>query len=204
MKHGIKKTAFAFLVLAAIGLTAQQAGTLKGTPPGPMPFYVYLDYGNMKNHYIPSGYMGDFGDIQINNNIRKNTKAGTSCLRLTYSGKALQGQQWAGVYWQNPANNWGGKQGGYDLSTAKKLTFWARGQKGGETVEFKMGGIKGKYADTGTETSGTVNLTKEWKQFSISLEDVLATYISGGFCAVFTKAANPDGCVFYLDEIRYE
>lgn len=190
------------VLLLAVGLVAQE--TLRGIPVTTYPFYVYKDSGSELNHYIPSGWMGDYGDIQINENIQKNPKDGKSCFRIIYNAQGAQSQQWAGIFWQNPANNWGEKKGGYDVSKAKKLTIWARGKDDGETVEFKMGGIKGKYADTGTETSGVVKLTKGWKQYSIDLEDVLATYISGGFCVVFTKAANPKGCTFYIDEVRYE
>lgn len=30
------------------------------------------------------------------------------------------------------------------------------------------------------------------------------SYIAGGFAFVVNKADNPDGCIFYIDEVRYE
>jgi hypothetical protein len=31
----------------------------------PEAFYVYLDKGARENHYIPSGWMGDYGDVKM-------------------------------------------------------------------------------------------------------------------------------------------
>ncbi|MCS7151968.1 MAG: hypothetical protein NZ928_06255 [Endomicrobia bacterium] len=169
-----------------------------------LPFYVYKDRISRENHYIPSGWMGDYGDIKLNENWRENPKEGVSCIRIEYSAKRSQGQGWAGIYWQNPANNWGTIKGGFDLRGATKLTFYARGEKGGEICEFKMGGIRGEYSDSDASTTGPVQLTKGWKKFTIDLKGLDLSYISGGFCWVVTANDNPDGCVIYLDEIVYE
>lgn len=114
--------------------------------------------------------------------------------------------RWAGVYWQNPVNNWGSAQNaGYDLSGATKLTFWARGQNGGERIqEFKIGGIMGEYSDSDTAGIGPVVLDKEWKQYTIDLKNRDLKYIIGGFAWSTNLDVNPEGCTFYLDEIRYE
>ena len=69
---------------------------------------------------------------------------------------------WAGVAWQNPANNWGEFDGGYNLTKAKKLSFWARGDKGGEIVEFKLGGTAANYPDSENLTTGALTLKNEW------------------------------------------
>jgi hypothetical protein len=109
------------------------------------------------------------------------------------------------MYWQYPANNWGGVDGGFDLSRAKKLTFWARGEKGGERIEeFKVGGIMGEYSDSDTAGIGPVVLDKEWKQYTIDLTGKDLSYIIGGFAWATNLDVNPDGAVFYLDEIKYE
>ena len=55
---------------------------------------------------------------------------------------------WAGVYWLSPANNWGDKPP-KQMRGASKVTFWAAGQKGGEIVEFKAGGVNGKAPGNG-------------------------------------------------------
>jgi len=168
-------------------------------------FIVYLDQGYFKNHFAPSGWMGDFGDIRINEGSRENPYSRNSCIKVTYTALASQNASWAGVYWQSPANNWGQLKGGYDLTGAKALTFWARGEKGGEVVnKFMMGGISGTYSDSDSITIGPITLTNEWKKYEIDLTGLDLSYISGGFGWVANIDSNTEGVTFYLDDIRYE
>jgi len=168
-------------------------------------FNVYTDGNARDNHYIPSGWMGDWGDIKYNDKWKDKPYSGTSSIQIIYNGKAAQGARWAGIYWQNPPNNWGTRPGGYDLTGAKKLTFWARGDKGGERIEeFKIGGITGEYADSDVSGIGPVVLTTEWQEFTIDLDGKDLSSISGGFCWATNIDVNPDGATFYLDDIKYE
>ena len=168
-------------------------------------FNVYTDAKAPDNHYIPSGWMGDYGDIRIDDKCLIKPHSGSTCFKVEYNGKGAQGARWAGIYWQNPPNNWGTRPGGYDLTGAKKLTFWARGEKGGERIEeFKVGGITGEYADSDAAGIGPVVLTTEWQQFTIDLEGKDLSSISGGFCWSTNVDVNPQGATFYLDDIRYE
>ena len=168
-------------------------------------FSVYKDRGDRKNHYIPSGWMGDSGDIKMDENHRTNPKEGKTCIRFDYSAKGKQGANWAGIFWQNPANNWGDKKGGFDLRGATKLTFWAKGDVGNERImEFKMGGIGGTYPDSDSIGIGPIDLTNEWQQYTIELTDVDLSYVNGGFCWATNADSNPEGCIFYIDDIRYE
>ncbi|MDD5291843.1 MAG: hypothetical protein PHY46_01485 [Candidatus Omnitrophica bacterium] len=170
-----------------------------------MPFYVYSDRGAMQNHFIASGYMGDTSDIKTDLGSVENPYSGSTCIKIEYNNNISYGARWAGVYWQNPANNWGGIDGGLDLSKATKITFWARGEKGNERIEeFKVGGILGEYSDSDSAGIGPVILTKEWKQYTIDLTGKDVSYILGGFCWSTNIDVNPDGIVFYLDEIKYE
>lgn len=170
-----------------------------------MPFYVFADRRSIGNHFIPSGWMGDYGDLKLDTGWKDNPYIGDTCIRITYSGKGAQGARWAGIYWQNPANNWGTIDGGYDLSNAVKLTFWARGEKGGERIEeFKIGGIMGEFSDSDITAIGPIILTKDWQQYSIDLKGKDLSYISGGFCWATNVDVNPEGAAFYLDEIKYE
>lgn len=169
------------------------------------PFPVYSDGRSPDNHYIPSGYMGDYTDVTMEQSSFEEPHSGTTCIKVVYTNEVSQGARWAGVYWQNPANNWGDRQGGYDLTGASSLTFWARGEKGGERIEeFKMGGITGLYPDSDIAGIGPVLLTNEWKQYTIDLRGKDLSYISGGFCWSTNLDVNPDGVTFYLDDIRYE
>ncbi|MCG8430839.1 MAG: hypothetical protein MJA29_06685 [Candidatus Omnitrophica bacterium] len=171
-----------------------------------MPFYVYADRSSLNNHYIPSGWMGDYGDIKLDAGSKDNPYLGDTSVKITYSGEAKQGARWAGIFWQNPANNWGTvEDAGFDLSNAKKLTFWARGEKGGERIEeFKAGGIMGEFGDSDSAVIGPVILNKEWTKYEIDLLGKDMSYIIGGFCWATNIDVNPEGAVFYLDEIKYE
>jgi hypothetical protein len=170
-----------------------------------MPFYIYADKGSIANHFIPSGWMGDSSDLKIDTGVVENSYFGKTCLKITYANKASNGARWAGMYWQNPPNNWGGVDGGFDLQRATKVTFWARGENGGERVEeFKIGGIMGEYSDSDSAGIGPVILDKNWKQYTIDLKGKDLSYLIGGFAWATNLDVNPDGAVFYLDEIKYE
>jgi len=169
-----------------------------------MPFYVYSDYLSRSNHFYPTGWMGDYSDIQIEEACTENPYSGSTCIKVIYSAQSKQ-KYWAGVYWQNPPNNWGMMDGGFNLTRANKLVFWARGERGGERVQFKMGGIAGYYPDSAVATSGILTLTENWQRYEIDLKGKDLSYISGGFVFVVKAEAgyNPEGCTFYLDEIFY-
>lgn len=168
-------------------------------------FNVYTDQKSLDNHYIPSGYMGDYGDIKANEGYINNPHSGSTCIQFVYTAKKSQGQSWAGVYWQSPSNNWGEVKGGFDLSKMSKLSFWARGEKGDEKIEeIRIGGISGEYADSDTASIGPIELTKEWQKFTIDLIGKDLSHIIGGFCWATNLDINPDGCTFYLDDIHYE
>lgn len=168
-------------------------------------FYVYSDKMSQGNHYIPSGWMGDYGDLKLDDANRDNPKAGKTCIKWTYNAQAAQGANWAGVFWQHPANNWGNKPGGFDLTGYKRLTFWARGAKGGEEIaEFKVGGITGEFSDTDAMSIGPITLDTSWKQYTIDLADKNLSKIMGGFAWSASRDNNQDGFTIYLDEIRFE
>ena len=169
------------------------------------PFPVYTNGRSPDNHYVPSGYMGDYSDVSINPACFDDPHSETTCIKIVYSDALSQGARWVGVYWQNPANNWGDRQGGFDLTGATKLSFWVRGENGGERIEeFKMGGVTGLYPDSDIAGIGPVLLTREWKRYAIDLRGKDLSYISGGFAWATNIDVNPEGATFYLDDIRYE
>jgi hypothetical protein len=169
------------------------------------PFAVYVDNNSKMNHFAPSGWMGDYGDIKINLVETSDTRSGASCIKVVYSAKMTQGAGWMGIYWQQPANNWGERKDGYNLTGAKRLSFWARGDKGGEKIaEFKMGGITGSFPDSDSASIGPITLTKKWVHYTIDLKDKDLSNVIGGFCFSASKDDNPDGFIIYLDDIIYE
>jgi hypothetical protein len=171
-------------------------------------FYVYSDMSAETNHFIPSGIMGDYSAVSIKAGQKLNPYSGTSCLRFTYTPPqtGLGLSNWAGVQWQNPEGNWGTRDGGFDITGAKRVTFWARGKNGGETIDkFQVGGITtGEYPDSDQEAIGPITLTKEWKQYVIDLSDSELSYIAGGFAWATSSRSAGSGITFYVDEIRYE
>jgi len=180
-------------------------------------FYVYYDGdARKKNHFVPSGYMGDCGDIQIEENCTEKPHSGQTCIRVTYSAKGKGPYKcnypppckWAGVYWQQPADNWGTERKwegkGFNLSPYRRLAFWARADKDC-SIEFKVGGINERYGDTLKSPRGiTAKLSTDWKVFEIDLKGANLKHIIGGFCLATNWDTNPDGAVFYLDDIRFE
>lgn len=166
-------------------------------------FYVYSDFKAILNHYYPSGWMGDSRDLTFNQQHSKGVYAGKHCIKVQYSPRGSN--RWAGIYWQQPSNNWGDKKGGYNLSKAEYLTFWMKGEKGGEKIaEVKIGGFKGQFPDSAEAVKKKIVLTKDWKLYWMDLRKKDMSYIAGGFAFVVNKADNPDGCIFYIDEVRYE
>ena len=192
-------------VLLALTFLVPVLAVAEDKAAGPKEFVVYLDKNSKDNHYIPSGWMGDYGDIKMNDQAAENPHSGTSSLQFIYSAKKLQNQGWAGVYWQNPSNNWGNKKGGFDLTGMTKLTFWARGAKGGEVIQKVMvGGIKGTYPDTLMVEMGPITLTSDWKQYTVNLVGKDLSYTNGAFGWTTTADLNPEGATFYIDDIKFE
>ena len=176
------------------------------TQEGFKPFYVYSNKGSRDNHYIPSGFMPNGKCLKFNDAWTDSCQSGSSCIRIDYDVQCSRDdQKWAGIYWLNPANNWGQRKGGFNLTGAQKLTFWARGASGGEQIEeFTIGGITGDYPDTDTAVIGPVILSSEWKQYTVDLRGKDLSHITGGFAWSTSEEVNGDSCIFYLDEIRFE
>ena len=160
-------------------------------------FYVYRDADCGGNHFIPSGWMGDIKSITFEADWFNNPHSGSTCIKITYQPKGLEG--WAGIYWQFPENNWG-KQKGFNLSGAKMLTFWARGETGREKAEFKVGGIGSKNL----KTPGIIALSREWREYRVPLNGLDLNNLIGGFCWVTNVIQNPGGATIYLDEIYFD
>ncbi|MBN1522632.1 MAG: hypothetical protein JW928_08885 [Candidatus Aureabacteria bacterium] len=171
--------------------------------PVEMPFYVFNNaiYPPVKN-FAPSGYMGDIPDLKLTGSYAVVMQEGYPALKITYMTTGPSG--WAGIMWQNPPNNWGELDGGYNLTRANYLTFWAKGEQGGETVEFKIGGTLSNYPDSASITTGDLILSDMWTEYTIDLRDTELHYISAGFGLVIKQENNPEGCIFYIDDIKYD
>lgn len=172
-------------------------------PEVAVPFYV------LNNRMLPpimnfalSGFMGDSADLRISGGYAAMLRDGYPSLRVSYSPAGNMG--WSGAVWQNPANNWGTFDGGYNLQKAKTLNFWARGEKGGEIVSFTCGGTAANYPDSDSLVTGEIQLSDNWLEYVVDLTAVDMRYISAGFGFVVKRDQNPYGCTFFLDDVRYE
>ena len=187
--------------------------------------YVYRDFGDTENHYTQKALMAGMDESMVhdmNENWQEGSYSGSSCIRceqITREG------DWGGWLFLNgylpegsnvPALNDGTVDGqGLNLSGAEKLTFFARGEKGGEQVEFFTCGFGYNsewniptvpFPDSSMKKStGVVTLTREWTQFSVDLTSADMSSIVCGFGYVLKGNAFGNGeKVFYLDEIRFE
>lgn len=173
-----------------------------GRPAG-LPLIVY-DEATGGPTYFPSGFMGDVKSIKLDLAHPDNPQSGKTNLRCEFSA----GSGWGGVAWHHPAQDWGNQRGGFDLTGAKRLVFYARGETGGEEVSFGFGGIgtDKKYFDTARRSLDNVKLTREWRRFEIPLTDLKSpenlTRIKTGFVWTVAGAGRP--VVFFLDHIHWE
>ena len=206
-KFRLSKSSFAaYMLVLSVFLLGAGHGVAQADIPF-TPFYVYKDRASSDNHFFPTGWMGDQKDLLFKDDVIRNARDLDTCIKISYqpSGKDFSEDGWVGVYWQNPANNWGTEEGAFDLTGAQFLTFWAKGLEGGEVVsKFQIGGLSGNFPDSSESSLSCVKLTKEWKKYSLEIKKRDLSYISGGFCLVLTKRDNPDGLTLFIDEIRYE
>ena len=167
------------------------------------PVYVFQDW-DADSRFVPEGHMGDTADIKLDDNFRRDPDR-PNVIRISYTPQGEQG--WAGIYWWVPGTAWGDEEDvGLDISCASKLTFWARGENGGEKAEFKTGGIKGTYSDSlePAVSSGPITLTDKWVEYSIDLTGKDLSHIMGGFVWATNKKQNAQGAVIYIDDICFE
>jgi hypothetical protein len=176
-----------------------EKGKEKLAQAGKLPYVVYGDEAEGAAAFAPSGWMGKIEAIAVDPKSTMQPKSGATCMKCEFKSA----DNFGGVVWQSPANDWGEKDGGLDLTGATKLTFWARGDAGGEKVEFKFGILDNtkKFFDTATGAT-TVTLDKEWKQYTIDLKGMDLRRIKTGFCWVVGDPGKP--VTFYIDDVKYE
>ena len=143
--------------------------------------------------------MGKTVAMELNENYTDDPLSDDKHFRFQY--KAHDG--WGGIVWQHPPNDWGDQPGGFDLSGAKKLTFRAKGEQGGEVITISMGIIsrdKPHYDSAKAEQKFT--LSKDWRTYSIDLAGKNLSRIKSGFCIVASGQGKP--FAIQLDDVKYE
>lgn len=187
---------------------------------------VYTDFLSAGNHFIERALMcnpGDEASVPPMDEACTNwPRSGLHCIRCEFKAR---GPNWGGWMFVNgalragrtlPELNWGDlPDAGLDLRGATKLTFWARGEKGGEKVKFFAFGI-GRNPFTGVaskphpdseplRSTGFVTLSKDWTLYTIDLAGADLRHVLLGF-AWQTKATinGHRDITFYLDHIAYD
>ncbi len=171
---------------------------VKGERRAYLPFPVYED--SLEGMpWAPSGWMGGTDSLTFDGAYTENPQAGSASIKLRYEGVF----GWAGVAWQNPANDWGEEEGGFDLTGAKALEVWARGEYGGEKIKIGVGLLEQDraYPDSGIASVDGIVLTREWQRYTIPLKGVDVSKLKTGF--VVTTIGRRTPVTIYLDSIRF-
>jgi len=208
--------------LAILTVTARNAWG--ASPPTVLtispPATVSLDQLVMMPQWVWCDPNEQPGDLEIS---PANCYTGLDCLRFTYqAGGKCGGFHWrplcvaSAVSSTSPIPSWpfyvahivpGGecsidvlKAG--NLSEVSRLVFWVRGEKGGEFIQFGVGApnmepIPGRSTDM-------IMLQPVWEPYEIDLRGLNLTAAEVLFRWCATDVHNPQGAVFYLDDVRFE
>src|SRR3982750_742245 len=150
-------------------------------------FPVYDDLSSAGNHFNAlAAIPNENARVRISGGSTDNPHSGATAIRAELDPTTPEG--FGGFYFLNgvlpadakaPQLNFGTvPKAGIDLQGVTALTFWARGQKGGERVDFFVAGV-GRNADTGAPIAPfpdsspvvkiTVVLSQSWTEYRIDL-----------------------------------
>jgi exo-beta-1,3-glucanase (GH17 family) len=162
--------------------------------------------------FIPSQYMGDQAAIAMFECEREHPRSGVLSIRSDLDLTHPLG--WGGVAWvfrpthaSTEQKDWQGEpidvRSLMQVTRSKpvKITFWARGARGGEFVNFGMTTRSGAAAE-----AGWLRLTPEWRQYTIDLRQRDLGRVTAAFWWMSNRDRNPGrrAIRFFLDDIRYE
>ena len=211
---------------------------------------VYTTVDAAGNHFAVRARMSNYDDDRRRDDAQRavppmdegwpdDPHSPPTCIRASFKPEVRDGAfNWGAWYFMNgvqrdagvPEPNWGDQpNAGVDLRGARELTFWAKGEHGGERVEFfalgvgwnpdapdekSMTGIQNdprtgrpfQYPDRSRKVSKAATLEKHWKRYSIPLGGEDLSYVLGGFGWAANAPSNlpRSEIVFYIDDIRYE
>jgi hypothetical protein len=191
------------------GVPTGEADGGPSSPPIALPFAV-------DDHFVASGYTGAAIQGALTMTPQSNTDDQTcagdrplpsahgACHRLTYrtiSGTGVV--NWAGVVWLAHLDDWGMHPGVRVQQGARRVAFYAKGEKGGERVTFGAGLTPaGPYEDEFAKEL-TVNLSVHWTRYELDLTGLQYDAVVGGFR--WSAAQSQTGELsFQVDDIRWE
>jgi hypothetical protein len=196
-----------------------------------MTVVLYTVAGGGVNNFLARVHLSSDGDQDalppMDEACLEPPHSGVSCCKAQFLSRF---NNWGGWYLMNgmlgpddssPVENWGKvKNAGVDLSGATELSFWARGKRGGERVEFFCFGV-GRDPDTGRpvegspypdsaykRSTGIVTLSSRWKHYMIDIHGRNAAgrlgAVLGGFGWVAASGNNHGrDIIFYYDDVQY-
>ncbi len=170
--------------------------------------YIYDEHENMnKNFWQPSFWMNPKG-ISFQSNFSDHCHLGKTCIEI---GFYPEKESWAAIYWVAYDSRTGPGINIYKYYNTNEnasiiISFWAKGEIGGENARFKVGGIKRK----GKETEW-IQLSNEWKEYEIDLSEIDLSDLIGGFCwetnfqinRRFLETKSKKEVLIYLDDIKF-
>ncbi len=169
-------------------------------------WYVYRDSDSKENHGHWTNWMPEEAGKMIKLGMvdKRDPHSGASCVRVDVR---LMEPGWCGIAVSCQADFWGEKpsDAAYNLTKAKKLVFHARGERGGESIQVKLG-ITGEkpFGDSAKAPAESewVSLTKGWKKYEVDLQGVDLKRVVTPFVFVTNKDFNrARDFTFYLDDI---
>jgi hypothetical protein len=128
---------------------------------------------------------------------------GSYCAKISYDSTV---EGWAGVYIQADGTWNCGRVIGLDLTGARTLTFYAKGEQSGEKVLFGYG-YDTPNPQTGctdsAHNSRLETLTNFWQKYQFDLTGLDLSHINGLFKFSIERSNNLNGAKFYIDNITY-
>jgi hypothetical protein len=167
-------------------------------PKAALPFYVYNDNENLP--YVLSAFMGDYETVSVDLNNKATVKSGETSIKIEFNGK----NEWYGLGFVDPANDWGDILGGYDISGAETFSFWAKASNDYLKAEIGFGLIEEGDKPFFDSSKKLVELTlsSKWEKYSIKTKRLDLTSIRSGF-VIFTSGQGISHTI-YIDEIVFE
>ena len=146
--------------------------------------------------FVPNGFMGDAESMDAVT-MKTDTAACKqprppaalgACYRVDYVPRTFvtgATHTWAGIYWLGPSHSWGEAPGQKVEPGATRITFWAAGLTGQESVSFRAGGIKPSlptqvYTDS-FDVSTQVVLSADWARYTFDMAPHQYDEVLGAF-----------------------
>jgi len=200
---------------------------------------IYQDIGSPGNRFHARGKIPASAPVDIDGSWSTYPYRGATCIRCVYTNTGVG--SFGGFYFLNgllfpdqraPSPYFGtaidpgsgrpvGTFSGFDLRGVTNISFWARGERGGETIDIFFAGVGwDEYGEEDPQSPFRDSMPRyppyatelfllrtNWQHFNIDVSSIppeKLTNIMGGFAWVASSVSNPSGAVFYLDEIELQ